>query len=61
MKYNSLTFDEALDKNLRIMDLTAFTLCKENKIPIVVFDVNTKGNLFKIVKGEEIGTIVTDK
>ena len=61
VKYNSLTFDEALDKNLRIMDLTAFTLCKENKIPIVVFDVNTKGNLFKIVKGEEIGTIVSDK
>lgn len=61
VKYNSLTFDEALDKNLRIMDLTAFTLCKENKIPIVVFDVNTKGNLFKIVNGEEIGTIVSDK
>lgn len=61
IKYNSLTFDEALDKNLRIMDLTAFTLCKENKIPIIVFDVNKKGNLYKIVNGEEIGTIVSGK
>ncbi len=57
-KYNTLTFDEAYSKNLKIMDLTAFTLCRENNLPIIVFDVNTKGNLEKVVAGEEIGTLV---
>ena len=57
-KYSSLTYDEALSKKLKIMDLTAFALCKENKMPIYVFDMNTKGNLQKVVKGEHIGTIV---
>ncbi len=57
-KYSSLTYDEALSKKLKIMDLTAFALCQENKMPIYVFDMNTKGNLQKVVKGEHIGTVV---
>ena len=59
VKYSSLTFDKALADNLKIMDLTAFALCKENNVPIVVFDMNTPGNLLKIVKGEPIGTVVS--
>ncbi len=58
VKYNTITFDEAYSKNLKIMDMTAFTLCKENNLPILVFDMNTKGNLIKVVRGENIGTIV---
>lgn len=57
-KYNTLTFDEAYSKNLKIMDMTAFTLCRENNLPIIVFDMNTKGNLEKVVSGEDIGTLV---
>lgn len=57
-KYTSLTFDEAYAKQLRIMDLTAFTMCKENNLPILVFDMNSKGNLMKVVKGEGIGTLI---
>lgn len=57
-KYSTLTYYEALSKKLKIMDLTAFALCQENKMPIYVFDMNTKGNLQKVVKGEHIGTIV---
>lgn len=57
-KYSSLTYDEALTKKLKIMDLTAFALCQENKMPIYVFDMNTQGNLQKVVKGEHIGTVV---
>lgn len=57
-KYTEISFDEAYEKGLKIMDLTAFTLCKENKLPIYVFDMNTKGNLLKIVNGEHLGTIV---
>ncbi|MEG1572143.1 MAG: UMP kinase [Bacteroidales bacterium] len=58
-KYQHLSFDEAYQKKLQIMDLTAFTLCRENKIPIYVFDMNTKGNLQKVIIGEEIGTLVS--
>lgn len=58
VKYKSITFDEAYNKNLKIMDMTAFTLCKENNLPIMVFDMNTKGNLLKAVMGKDIGTIV---
>ncbi len=57
-KYNNLTFDEAYNKGLNVMDMTAFTLCKENNVPIVVFDMNTPGNLKKVVAGDEIGTLV---
>lgn len=59
-KFNNLTFDEAYQKNLKIMDLTAFTMCKENKLPILVFDMNTKGNLLKVVSGENIGTLISN-
>jgi uridylate kinase len=57
-RYESLSFQEAYEKNLNIMDMTAFTLCMENKLPIIVFDMNKKGNLLKIVKGEKAGTLI---
>ena len=57
-KYDSISFDEVLNKKLNIMDLTAFTLCQENNLPIHVFNMNTKGNLYKVCKGESIGTRV---
>ncbi|MCL2097954.1 MAG: UMP kinase [Bacteroidales bacterium] len=60
-KYEQLTFDEAYSKNLKIMDLTAFTICKENNIPLIVFDMNHSGNLQKVVKGEAIGTLTTNR
>ncbi len=59
-KYDTLTFREAYKANLRIMDLTAFTLCSENNLPIVVFDMNTAGNLLRVVKGEQIGTSIVN-
>jgi uridylate kinase len=58
VRYDRITFDEVYKKGLQIMDLTAFTLCKENKIPIIVFDMNKAGNLKKVVLGEKIGTLV---
>lgn len=58
VKYDTLSFDEAYEKGLKIMDLTAFTLCKENKMPLVVFDMNKKGNLLKLLNGEKLGTVV---
>lgn len=58
VKYESLSFDEAYQKGLKIMDLTAFTLCKENNVPIIVFDMNVPGNLKRVINGEKIGTIV---
>ncbi len=58
-KYDQITFEEAYSKQLKVMDLTAFTLCSENKLPILVFDMNKPGNLLAVLKGEAIGTIVT--
>lgn len=58
VKYNTLTFDKALADGLKIMDSTAFALCKDNSMPIIVFDMNTEGNLSKLVAGEDIGTII---
>ena len=58
VKFDKLTFTEAYDKKLQVMDRTAFTLCQENELPIIVFDMNTKGNLMKIMDGEEVGTLV---
>ncbi|MGB0998707.1 MAG: UMP kinase [Flavobacteriales bacterium] len=60
VKYDRLSLDEAFEKNLHIMDLTAFALCKDNNIPIIVFDINTKGNLKKLLAGEAIGTLVSN-
>ena len=57
-KFNNITFDEAYDRGLKVMDMTAFTLCKENNVPIIVFDMNEPGNLKKVVGGEEVGTLV---
>ena len=56
--YDTISFDEVFQKKLNVMDLTAFTLCKENKLPIKVFNMNTSGNLMKICDGENIGTLV---
>lgn len=59
LKFDTLTFDQAYEKQLKIMDMTAFTLCKENEIPVVVFDMNNPGNLKKVILGDKIGTLVT--
>lgn len=58
IKFDSISFQNVLDKNLKIMDSTAFTLSKENNLPIIVFNMNTSGNLLKLVKGDKIGTTV---
>lgn len=57
-KYDRISYDEVLQKELKVMDLTATVMCKENNLPIVVFDMDTKGNLEKLIKGENIGTYV---
>ena len=58
-KFSQLTYDEAYSRNLKVMDMTAFTMCKENNMPMYVFDMNTRGNLLKVLQGEHIGTLVT--
>jgi len=58
VKYEKITFGEAISKGLKVMDMTAFTLCNENHLPIVVFDMNRPGNLRKVVVGDPIGTLV---
>lgn len=58
VKYETLTFDEVYKKGLNVMDMTAFTLCNENKLPIIVFDINTPGNLQRLLMGDKVGTLV---
>ncbi len=58
VRYETITFGQVFDQNIKVMDMTAFTLCHENKLPIIVFDMNLKGNLLKIAKGEHVGTLV---
>ncbi len=58
VKYQGISYDEALQKDLKIMDSTAFALAKDNGLPIIVFDMNTKGNLLRLIEGENLGTIV---
>jgi len=58
-KYDKISFDEVYNLSLKVMDLTAFTLCKENKLPINVFNMNTKGNFIKVCDGLAVGTLVT--
>ena len=58
-KFSHLTYDEAYQRNLKVMDMTAFTMCKENDMPMYVFDMNTRGNLMKVLRGENIGSLVT--
>lgn len=57
-KYDTISFDDAYGKGLKVMDMTAFTLCKENNLPIIVFDMDTAGNLTKVLEGDQVGTIV---
>ena len=57
-KYETITFNEVYEKGLNVMDLTAFTLCNENKLPIIVFDMNASGNLKRVIDGEQVGTLV---
>lgn len=61
IKFETITFKDVIEKGLKVMDMTAFTLSEENKLPIIVFDMNKKGNLLKLVSGEQIGTIVDHK
>lgn len=58
VKYETISFDEVYAKGLNVMDLTAFTLCKENSLPIIVFNMNTEGNLTSLLRGDDVGTIV---
>jgi uridylate kinase len=58
-KFYSLSFTEAIQRNLKVMDMTAFTLCQENNLPIIVFDMNKEGNLLSVVKGNQVGTLVS--
>lgn len=58
-KYSKISFQEVYNKGLKVMDMTAFTLCQENKLPIIIFDMNLPENLYNIVKGEEIGTLIS--
>ena len=60
VKYENITFQEVYDKSLNVMDMTAFTLCQENKLPIIVFDMNKPGNFMRIANGDSIGTLVKD-
>lgn len=60
-KFDRITFDEVYSRNLKVMDMTAFTMCKENNLPVIVFDMDTAGNLKRVVSGEEIGTLVYNK
>jgi len=57
-KYNVISFQECLSQNLRVMDMTACTLCMENNLPIIVFNMNKDGNLRRVVTGEKVGTLV---
>ena len=57
-KFNEISFNEAYEKNLTIMDMTAFTLCKENNLPIIVFDINKSGNLINLIEGKKVGTLL---
>ena len=61
VKFDEITFDEAYNRGLNVMDLTSFTMCKENNLPIIVFDMNKQGNLKKLLLGEKIGTLVKVK
>src|SRR5687767_2792429 len=58
-KFETITFNDCIAKNLRVMDMTAFTLCMENELPIIVFDMDTTGTLLRVVTGEKVGTLVT--
>ena len=58
IKFENITFKEVMSKDLKVMDMTAFTLSEENNLPIIVFDMNKEGNLMKVISGEKVGTLV---
>jgi uridylate kinase len=58
VKYDTITFTEVYEKGLNVMDMTAFTLCNDNKLPIIVFDMDSSGNLKRLIDGERVGTLV---
>jgi len=58
-RFQKISYEECISKNLKVMDMTAFTLCRENKLPIIVFNMNTPGNLLKVVEGMDVGTLVS--
>jgi uridylate kinase len=58
-RFTNISFEEVYQMGLNVMDMTAFTLCKENGLPIIVFDMNKAGNLYKIAQGEEVGTLIS--
>jgi uridylate kinase len=58
-RYDEISFTDVIKRNLKVMDMTAFTLCQENKLPIIVFDMNQPGNLAQIVNGKSVGTLVS--
>jgi uridylate kinase len=60
VKFEKLTFEEAIEKRLKVMDITAFTICRENNMPVIVFDMNSAGNLARVVKGDNPGTLVSN-
>ncbi len=60
VKFEKITFEEVIDRRLKVMDLTAFTMCRENNMPVVVFDMNKPGNLEKVILGEKVGTLVSN-
>ncbi len=60
VKFERISFEEVLDKRLKVMDSTAFTMCRDNNMPIIVFDMNREGNLLKLIRGESVGTIVSN-
>jgi len=60
LRFSEISYFDVIKRDLRVMDLTAITLCRENKLPIIVFDINTKGNLRRLLLGEDVGTLVSD-
>jgi uridylate kinase len=60
-RYSQLSFQDAIEKNLRVMDSTAFTMCRDNKMPVVIFDMNEPGNIRRVIAGEAVGTAISDK
>jgi len=58
-RFEKISFQECINQNLKVMDMTAFTLCMENKLPIIVFDMNEPGNLLRVVQGQDMGTLVS--
>ena len=59
VKFDQISFEKVIQKGLKVMDMTAFTMCQENNVPIVVFDINTPGNLYRVVTGKDEGTLVS--